>query len=114
MPKGGARPGAGRKPKIEKFATQINKAEKRIADRLPLLIDKLFELAEGVLVEDMDWITMKRSVYQKPPDRQAAEYLINRVMGKPTERQEVDLTADVAVKGYTNVSPDDWDDTTEN
>lgn len=86
---GGARPGAGRKPKDEKFKVPIAKAEKRIADKLPMLIDKALELAEGVLVEDVNIITMQRSVYQKPPDLGAIKYLVDRIMGKPTERQEV-------------------------
>jgi hypothetical protein len=85
---GGARPGAGRKPKADKHAGVITRAEKRIADKLPTLIDKMMELAHGVTVQEVD----KEGgliVYTKAPDRQAAEYLINRIMGKPTERKEV-------------------------
>lgn len=85
---GGARPGAGRKPKDEKFKLPIAKAEKRIADRLPSLIDRALELADGVTVQEVD-----RDggivVYTKPPDLKAIIYLVDRVMGKPTERQEV-------------------------
>ncbi len=86
---GGARPGAGRKRKDEKFKAPIAKAEKRIADRLPQLIDNLFELADGVTVQETDPKTGATTVYTRPPDRQANEYLLNRIMGKPTERQEV-------------------------
>lgn len=86
---GGARPGAGRKKKTEKFETDINKAEKRIRDRLPELIDNMFILAGGVVVQELDEKDGIVNVYSKPPDRQANEYLINRIMGKPTERQEV-------------------------
>lgn len=85
---GGARPGAGRKPKDEKFKLPIAKAEKRIADRLPSLIDRALELADGVTVQEVD----KDGgivVYTKPPDLKAIIYLVDRVMGKPTERQEV-------------------------
>jgi len=85
---GGARPGAGRKPRDEKFKLPIAKAEKRIADRLPMLIDRMFELSEGVLVEEIDRDGTPR-IYQRPPDYKAIEYLVNRIMGKPTERQEV-------------------------
>ena len=84
---GGARPGAGRKPKAEKYETAINRAEKRIADRLPELIDNMFRLAEGVTVQEVDE-EGGVLVYSKPPDRQANEYLINRILGKPTERAE--------------------------
>jgi hypothetical protein len=86
---GGARPGAGRKRKSEKFAGQIAKAEKRIADRLAQCIDNLQMLADGVLVEEFNIATGKPMVFQRPPDRQANEYLLNRIMGKPTERQEI-------------------------
>jgi hypothetical protein len=85
---GGARPGAGRKPKDEKFKQPIAKAEKRIADRLPELIDNMFVLANGVLVEEINIVTGKPQIYRKPPDRAANQYLIDRIMGKPTERKE--------------------------
>jgi hypothetical protein len=84
--KGGARPGAGRKPKAIKFETQIQRAEGMIADRLPWVVDKLFELGEGVLVEEAG--LTGHTVYQKPPDRDALKYLADRIMGKPTERKE--------------------------
>lgn len=81
----------GRKPRDEKFARPIAAAEKRIADRLPELIDRQFELANGVLVEDSG-LDGQPVVYRKPPDRQAIEYLLNRIMGKPTERVEQEHT----------------------
>ena len=86
--RGGARPGAGRKAKRDKYGTAIQRAEKQIVDKLPQLIDNMMALADGVLVEETT-LTGGRVVYQRPPDRQANEYLINRIMGKPTERQEV-------------------------
>lgn len=90
---GGARPGAGRKPKAEKFKLPIAKAEKRIADKLPWLVDQMIELATGVLVEEIDREGVPR-VYQKPPDRQAIEYLMNRIMGKPTDVKDVAVSTD--------------------
>jgi hypothetical protein len=87
--KGGARPGAGRKPTAERYESQIRKAEKRIADRLPELVDNLLRLATGVVVQDVDVESGEVLVYSKPPDYKANEYLLNRIMGKPTERQEV-------------------------
>lgn len=84
---GGARPGAGRKPKDEKFKQPIAKAEKQIADRLPHLIEKMMELADGVLTEKIS--VDGRVIYQNPPDYKALSYLIDRVMGKPTERKEI-------------------------
>lgn len=88
MASGGKRPGAGRPAKKTKYAAPIARAEKRIVDKLPLLIDRMFELADGVAVQDID-NEGGVNVYIKPPDRQAAEYLINRIMGKPTERKEL-------------------------
>jgi hypothetical protein len=43
-------------------------------------------LAAGVWVEEPS-IT-GRVVYQKPPDYKAIAYLIDRIMGKPTDRKE--------------------------
>ncbi len=89
--KGGAREGAGRPRKAVKFERPIATAEKRIADRLPWIVDQLFELGAGVLVEEYDKSSGKPVVYQRPPDRAALEYLANRIMGKPTERRELKL-----------------------
>lgn len=86
--KGGARPGAGRKPKGIKSLTPIALAEGRIVDRLPQLIDNLFALADGVTVQE-ETPQGGTKIYSRAPDRQANEYLVNRIMGKPTERKEV-------------------------
>jgi hypothetical protein len=91
---GGRRPGSGRPRRAEKFARPIAAAEKKIADRLPWLIDKEMELAEGVLVKEHT--LAGPVVYEKPPDRGAIEYLINRIMGKPTERHEHDIDGEIA------------------
>lgn len=77
----------GRRRKSDVNGTAIQRAEKQIRDRLPEVIDKMFELAMGVLVEEQ---TLDgKAIYQKPPDFKAAAYLIDRIMGKPTERREV-------------------------
>jgi hypothetical protein len=44
---GGARPGAGRKPKSDKHSGAISEAERRVADRLPTTIDNLELIADG-------------------------------------------------------------------
>lgn len=90
---GGVRPGSGRKPTAEKYKVPIGKAEAQIAAELPQLLQNLLTLAKGVHVEMSD-SEGAAFVYQKPPDYKANEYLINRIMGKPTERQEIE--ADVA------------------
>jgi hypothetical protein len=67
---GGARPGAGRPSKPEAHATPVKDAEKRIADRLPEVLERLFELAFcGDRKISLD----------------ASKYLADRVMGKPTQ-----------------------------
>jgi hypothetical protein len=96
---GGARPGAGRKRKSDKFAGQIAKAEQRIADRLADYIDNLQLLADGVLVQE-ELIPGQPMVFKRPPDRQANEYLINRIMGKPTDRKEL-VTPDKPLEEMT-------------
>jgi hypothetical protein len=88
MARGGARPGAGRKPKAEKFKLPIARAERRIADRLPELIDNLFALAAGVAVEEADAQGHPR-VYSRPPCYKSNAYLIDRILGKPKQAVEV-------------------------
>lgn len=79
----------GRPNRKNAHARPIAQAEKRIADRLPSLIDKMFELAEGVMVEEQ---TMAGAVvYQRPPDRTAIQYLADRIMGKPTEKLDAEV-----------------------
>jgi hypothetical protein len=87
---GGARPGAGRKRKSDKFAGQIAKAESRIADRLLDYLDNMEQLAAGIWMDEVDK-EGERRLYLRAPDRQANEYLINRIMGKATERRELTL-----------------------
>jgi hypothetical protein len=67
---GGARAGSGRKPTRERFASQVAKVEKQIADKLPDLVTVLIgAAADG--------------------DAKAAQYLIDRILGKPIAVQEV-------------------------
>lgn len=80
--------GPGRRPKAQKFARPIARAEKQIVDCLPELIDLHLELARGVWVEDTGRDGTPR-IYKRAPDRDAGQYLINRILGKPTERAEV-------------------------
>ena len=81
---GGARPNSGPKPKSERFRAAINRAEKRIADRLPEVVDALLDRAEGVQVEELDSEGEART-YKRAPDFKAASYLIDRILGKPTQ-----------------------------
>ncbi len=56
------------------------------------------DLALGVRVEEFDIATMRPVVYQKPPDVKAASYLVDRVMGKPTQKVEADVDADIRTR----------------
>lgn len=100
--RGGARPGAGRKPKGIKrviHASPIQAAEAKISEKLPWLVDKLLELAEGVEVEKRDRQGRVR-VYSEIPDREAIKYLMDRVMGKPMQPVSlVDKVREMAVAG---------------
>jgi hypothetical protein len=116
MPSGGARAGAGRKPRSEKFQRPIAAAEKRIADRLPQIIDNLFLLADGgylqvtetweaagLLTSGQGEATVPAFPDKRPdelvltrstrsiaaPDRGANQDLLNRIAGKPTAALEI-------------------------
>jgi hypothetical protein len=77
----------GRPRKADQYAGQIASAERIIADRLPSLLVNMMTLADGVTVQEVTLDGLR--VYTRPPDRQANEYLINRILGKPTECREI-------------------------
>ena len=93
---GGARKGAGRpkgSPRI--FNTAMKQAEGRailniaqqaqayLENRLLKNLNNLGALADGIQVKEGD-----TPVYSVPPDRQSNVYLLDRYLGKPTERVE--------------------------
>ena len=62
---GGARPGAGRKPKILQYASAGDALEQTIVDALPKVIDKIIAMAlDG--------------------DLAAGRYLVDRILGRPS------------------------------
>ena len=67
----------------------VERAEARVRRRLPKLLKVMEELAFGIYVEETLPDGTTRLVYQKPPSRQALEYLIDRGMGKPPTHVEV-------------------------
>jgi len=86
---GGVRPGAGRKPKADRYRANIRAYEDRIAERLakradglPSILDYIFELAEGVTVQEVTANGEER-IYTRAPDLKALMYLCDRIMGKP-------------------------------
>ena len=87
---GGARPGAGRPRKADVYRIPIRRAEKRIADSMPFILNRMLELAEGVTVQER--IHGEEVIYRRPPDRAACEYLLNRIMGRPVEKSKVEVS----------------------
>jgi hypothetical protein len=81
--------GPGRPRNADKHAGAIAEAVQWIADKLPDLLEKQWELAMGVEVKEVDKKSGKERIYTTIPDRAAGQYLLDRVMGKPTERQEL-------------------------
>jgi Family of unknown function (DUF5681) len=78
----------GRARKSEVHAGAVARAEKQIRDRLPELVDNMIRLANGVTVQEVDK-DGGLIVFTQPPDYKALAYLIDRIMGKPTERKEI-------------------------
>jgi hypothetical protein len=98
--RGGPRPGSGRKPKATRLVvSDVNRLTRdQVEEWLPKLLSNLKILADGGFerVEEKfsrnqagDLVLIERKVSIAEPDRAANEYLINRLLGKPTERQEV-------------------------
>lgn len=106
----------GRPRKRDQNAGAVARAEKQIRDRLPSLIENLFTLANGGYerveetwapagslykgsgadaeklypgLPDDELVLIKRTVSTADRDRAANIYLVNRIMGTPTERQEL-------------------------
>lgn len=85
---GGPRPGAGRKTKTERHGTAIDQAEDKVCDHLPQLVDHMLQLAYGIKRAGKT-PQGKPVVYDVPPNFKALAYLIDRILGKATERQEI-------------------------
>jgi hypothetical protein len=69
-----------------KYGGHVARAEARICDALPEIVDNMLALARGVLVEKHT--QEGEVVYRTPPDYKALRYLIDRILGKPVERVE--------------------------
>jgi len=58
---------------------KVAQVEKRIAEKLPDLVERMLELAEGITIHEENR-KGEPVIYKKPPDRQAAEYLIDLIV----------------------------------
>lgn len=110
---GGARPNAGRKKKLDKHAHSVDAAEKQIRDRLPEIVDAQLKLALGgedivtekwqpaglvttgsgeftsLVFPDLpadEMVLVERTITKANKDRAAGQYLINRILGSPTQK----------------------------
>jgi len=72
---------AAEKNKIQK------KVDKAILKRTPFLLDKMFELAEGVYILDKHIPGKMMRYYKTLPDRQAITWLWERALGKTREAE---------------------------
>lgn len=102
MARGGARPGAGRPRTRDKYVKPVEEAELKIVGKLQDIVDNLLILANGVTVQEVDNLSGETKVYKKPPDRAANQYLLDRIAGKPVERQETEGDTAVTVR-FTGV-----------
>lgn len=121
MHNGGKRPGAGRPRKADRYAAPIAAAEDTIADQLPRLLKNMLKLANGGYYEDEvelapagvvttgsgefeskvfpdkpddELVVVKKKRRKAAPDRKANEYLIDRILGRPTQAVEIDADPD--------------------
>lgn len=66
-----------------------NRTEGWIIKHLPEFIDTLADLARGVWEEKTDGRSGETKIYQRIPDRQALEFLIEHGLGKVPQRNEL-------------------------
>jgi len=92
----GHRPNAGRKPKAVEYEAPIKAAEAKIIDKLPHLLDRMLELADGIQLEG-EAPQGGKFIYTRAPDRAAISYLVDRILGKATEHVELDADMSVSV-----------------
>jgi len=86
---GGKRPGSGRKPHSERFATQVEQCTQLLAAHAVAIMQSQIDLAVGAMVMETDKEGGER-VYRRPPDQRAGAALIDRFIGKV--KDEVDVT----------------------
>lgn len=133
--RGGARPNSGPKPKpTNQLITDVNAVcLARTTKWLPELLDNLKKLADGgyerveqkferqtivpprgaldidgkPILPYEEMVLIEQKVEVAEPDRAANEYLINRLLGKPTERKELSGPDGGSIKAYVGFDPDD-------
>lgn len=80
----------------ERNKQYIAETEREIAKKLPTLLQAIYDLAVGVYIgEEGEDGTVR--VYRERPDRQALQWLLERVLGKTPERHELVALDNVAM-----------------
>jgi hypothetical protein len=97
--------GPGRPRTREKHVAPVRAAEKKIVDRLPEIVDAQIGLALGIQVQQIDRDTGAEIVYSVPPDGKAGQYLMNRILGLPTAKVDVEASGGFAF--YVDIGSDD-------
>lgn len=77
-------------------------------DMLKTVIGITPEFLNGIGLEHPTWKIYKLGMMLLDNSPAANKELMERSEGKVKE--QVELSGEIAVKGYANVSPDDWDD----
>jgi hypothetical protein len=89
---------ASTKTALEKITSALPDAlrsdlHQRIELEKQNLIDALLDLAKGAWYEDThftkDNVPFTVRIYQKLPDKEVAQYLLNQVIGKPKENVQI-------------------------
>ena len=83
---GGARPGAGRKPKALILKGSIERLNAAYEAAAPYVQDAMIDLVCGVRVAELSKDGYR--VYQQPPDRGMIIDVATRLLGKVTEKVE--------------------------
>lgn len=88
-PKGGKRPGAGRKKASHTIAAEKAREVmiERIAKELQPLLDAQIDLAKGISI-----IGKNGKVYEKEPDGNMLKYLLDQLAGKAKESIDIKHT----------------------
>lgn len=73
--------------KENRIARVENMIQKKVGAKVKFLLDKAFELADGIYtIDERD--PLKVRYYRKPPNLEAIIYLIDRLIGKPVAKSE--------------------------
>jgi len=91
----------GRISSVRRYAGIIADAERVIADRLPDLLESALLLATGKATEEAVTVKGELVVRRLAPDTKAIMYLMDRLMGKPINVTQMEISGEVKHTGVT-------------